>query len=157
MKVLVAIEDKLDALAIVETIHNRNWPSASTELVLVHVIDVGSRFDQEKLLAHNAKDFDEEARSAYRLLMNAASELRSFMPAAVIDVVVCVGQPTAEILSTLEAFRPNVLVIGKHSRNRLMRLFHPDIGRQILHSIPPEVEAVHVVEVPTIKRMKKAI
>lgn len=156
MKVLVAIEDKLDALAVVETIHNRNWPS-STELVLVHVIDVGSRFDQEKLLAHHARDFDEQAQSAYRLLMNVASEIRAFMPDAVIDVVVCVGQPTAEILSTIDMFRPSVLVIGKHSRSRLMRIFHPDIGKQILHSIPPEVEAVHVVEVPAIKRMKKAI
>lgn len=149
MKVLIAIEDKFDAVAIVECVHNRNWPR-DTELVLVHVVDVGERFGQAKLAPKDA-DLKIERAHSYQLLRKAAEEIRSFMPEASIEIGVCYGEPEEQILLALKDKHPDVVVIGKHPRNKLLRLLHPDVGQHILEVAAKEADAVHVVDVPVIK------
>lgn len=155
MKVLVAIEDKYDAVALVESILNRSWPT-STSFTLVHVVEADNRLTQPGELAGDCGTLDREAQSAYRLLLETKAQLQKHFRDAYIEIIVCAGEPTEEILDSIYRARPEVLVIGKHCRNRLLRVFHTDVGMRLLNLIPSGIDAVHVVEVAPVKRRTTA-
>jgi nucleotide-binding universal stress UspA family protein len=151
MRVLVAVEDKYDAVPLVECIRNRSWPG-NTKFTLVHVVDAGNRFDETDLLEESCEDLNDAATAAFRLLLQTKEQLREQYPDSEVEVVVCAGEPTEEILEAIYRAHPQVLVIGKHRRNPLLKLFHEDVGGRLMTLIPIALDAVHVVDVPPLKR-----
>lgn len=147
MKVLVAIEDKKDASALVESIRNRPWPS-NTQFVLVHVVGYGSLLWDQRLLDTAPEELEYESRSAYRLLLDTASRIKKFVPDAITETYVCYGTPTQELLTAVNETHPNVIIIGTHCRNKLEQVFHKSVSEQIVRHIPTAVDAVHIVEIP---------
>jgi nucleotide-binding universal stress UspA family protein len=151
MKVLVAIEDKDDAAKILETIQNRGWPDA-TEFVLVHVLDTRPALEFEDRFELVEKEIEGKSRSAFKLLLDTSEKLKSILPHAGTNLYVCCGNATEEILAAINDLQPQVVVIGKHCRNKLQNLFHKSVSERVLQRIPKDLDAVHVVEVPPLTK-----
>jgi nucleotide-binding universal stress UspA family protein len=150
MKVLVAIEDKRDASAIVEAIHNREWPS-DTQFVFVHVLAAESAITEEGLNAGvRYENIEYNCRLAYKLLLDTAHQIKTFMPESLTETYVCYGEPSEEILSAVNEEHPETVVIGSHSRDRLRRLFRKSVSEAVVQRIPRSVGSVHIIDIPEL-------
>jgi nucleotide-binding universal stress UspA family protein len=152
MKVLVAIEDEDDGLRLAENIRNRDWPSG-TEFHLVHVIGVRTGAELEKRVHDLEKEIEATSGAAVKLLAGISKQLEKFLPHAKLNSHVCVSRDVpAEILAEISDAQPQIVIIGKHSRENLQYVLHRSVSERLLPLMPANLDSVHVVEIPPLPK-----
>lgn len=79
---------------------------------------------------------------AFQFVADAAAELRRHHPAAIIDEVVGLGEPAAELLSLAKSVRAQLILVGARGRSELQTLLLGSVSEALLPEAPCPVLVV---------------
>ena len=137
MRILVGVDWSDEAFAAVEQIGLLYRPD---DVVLVHGVDLGMLQSPLVAGAANLQGYDEYRQAMIDAGRQAIERCRTLLPAETPSIrTLCeVQHPTAFILDSAAAVKPDLIAMGTHDHSRLTEMFAGSVSHRILlHATVP--------------------
>lgn len=123
MKVLIPIQDKLCVNVLSSFVIKYPWPK-NTEFKILHVVHPVLVGDYMSILpsALTAGVFEERMRQGTLILKEFAKRLTDANIATSIEEMIVEGDSKAEVLSQIDEYKPDLVVVGSHGKTGLRML-----------------------------------
>lgn len=139
MKVLVAIDDSKFTSGVLKAVAGQFRPE-NTELRIIHVLQPITTIPPPQMDAHYAPELEAQRESGHKLLERCADELAKagFRVTPHLEV----GDIRERIIDSAEEWRADLIVIGSHGRDTLMRFLLGSVAESVARHAKCSVEIV---------------
>ncbi|HEY9732578.1 MAG TPA: universal stress protein [Drouetiella sp.] len=141
MKILVAVDDKTYAQAVIDCISSLTWEKKPEFKVLSCVPPLRYRIPTTTGVADTrfVEVQEERRRAAKSLVLGVSSQIAQLIPQITVEDVVLDGDPKIKILELATEWNADLIVMGSHGRNNLERLFLGSTSLAVLSHAPCSV------------------
>ena len=146
MKVLVAISDRDQGLALAHWISANHWPK-ETKLRLLNLIPWHAP-DRELIYSNTlAKYIEDQYQGAKELLKSATAIITKAHPEIEVDEEILHGHPAECILSTAAGWQAEMIIVGTHNRKGWDLLLNGSVSAAIASHAACNVLVVRTIPV----------
>lgn len=148
MKIIVAVEEKTFACAIINCIETMSWGDKPEFKILSVVSPIKYKIPVVAGVADNRyiEVMEERRRCLKSLVLNVGLHIEQSVPHAKVHEIVVDGEAKQKILQLSAEWQADLIIMGSHSRSDLQRLFLGSTSLAVIANAPCSVLLVKLVQ-----------